>query len=224
VFRRVLETAAAVGGDVSEVRIPNADVIRPTFTTVQLAESYHVHTEVLGIYPSRARDYGPDVQERLVMASEVGVAEYISALERVKWIRRRFHQAFQDVDVILTPVYAGGPSRVTDPGFAEHLGERIPFRDVVMNYTVPQDLTGLPSASIRAGFDDDGIPVGVQATTTWGNEALALQTVQALQTALDEGPRTWPVLARSAQTDTSTDARRRTHAARRPEYGDLPPL
>ncbi len=46
----------------------------------------------------------------------------------------------------------------------EHLGAPIEFRRLVMSNTVPQDLAGLPTCAVRAGFDDLGIPVGVQFT------------------------------------------------------------
>ena len=36
----------------------------------------------------------------------------------------------------------------------------MPFRDLVMSYTTPQDLIGLPACAFRAGFDDLGIPIG----------------------------------------------------------------
>ena len=45
-----------------------------------------------------------------------------------------------------------------------HEGEELTFRELVMSYTTPQDLTGLPACAVRAGFDALGIPVGVQFT------------------------------------------------------------
>ena len=45
-----------------------------------------------------------------------------------------------------------------------HAGREIDFRELVMIYTVPQDLLGLPACAVRAGFDELGIPVGVQFT------------------------------------------------------------
>ena len=45
-----------------------------------------------------------------------------------------------------------------------HEGEELTFRELVMSYTTPQDLVGLPACAVRAGFDALGIPVGVQFT------------------------------------------------------------
>ena len=45
-----------------------------------------------------------------------------------------------------------------------HEGVELTFRDLVMSYTTPQDLAGLPACAVRAGFDALGIPVGVQFT------------------------------------------------------------
>ena len=63
-------------------------------------------------------------------------------------------------------------------------GQARRLRDVVMPFTVPQNMTGLPVAIVAAGFDPDGLPVGLQLTTARGQEATAVTLASALQTAL----------------------------------------
>jgi Asp-tRNA(Asn)/Glu-tRNA(Gln) amidotransferase A subunit family amidase len=72
-----------------------------------------------------------------------------------------------------------------------HLGRSIPFRDLVMDYTVPQDITGLPACVVRAGFDTLGLPVGVQATAPARREDLALRVGSVLEHHREEDER-WP--------------------------------
>jgi aspartyl-tRNA(Asn)/glutamyl-tRNA(Gln) amidotransferase subunit A len=55
-----------------------------------------------------------------------------------------------------------------------------------MTYTVPQDLTGLPACAVRAGFDELGIPVGIQFTGPPWQEARVLQAVSAFFDATSE--------------------------------------
>jgi len=184
IFQSVVDTLPRGGGDLREVQIPAAREIRPTFDIIQRAEAYHVHTHVLGAFPVRADEYGIDVRGRLELAAQVSLAQYLEARQMAARIRRQFEIAFAGVDVILTPIAAGGPSSTAQPDVVEHLGTEIPFRDLVMDYTVPQNVTGLPSCAVRAGFDQDGIPVGVQVTAPPGREDLALRVARGLEEML----------------------------------------
>jgi aspartyl-tRNA(Asn)/glutamyl-tRNA(Gln) amidotransferase subunit A len=184
IFQSVVDTISRAGGDIREVQIPAAKEIRPTFDVIQRAEVYHVHTHVLGTFPIRADEYGSDVRSRLEMAAQVTLAQYLEARQMAARIRRQFEIAFAGVDVILAPMAAGGPSSMAQPDVVEHLGAKIPFRDLVMGYTVPQNVTGLPACAVRAGFDQDGIPVGVQVTAPTGREDLALRVARCLEEML----------------------------------------
>ena len=65
--------------------------------------------------------------------------------------------------MLLTPVSAGSPLPIGEETVV-HEGVELTFRELVMSYTTPQDLVGLPACAVRAGFDALGIPVGVQFT------------------------------------------------------------
>jgi Asp-tRNA(Asn)/Glu-tRNA(Gln) amidotransferase A subunit family amidase len=56
----------------------------------------------------------------------------------------------------------------------------------VMPFTTPQDLCGLPACTVRAGFDPDGVPVGVQFTARPWAEGLVLRAAQGLFDATPE--------------------------------------
>ena len=193
IFTRALAVAAEAGAEIVEVDVPHAERIRPAFTALQMAEAYHTHSVTLGTYPSRAADYGADVRGRLEAAAEVGIVDYLQAQAEAHRIRRRFEDAFELVDVILTPVSAGPPSRAQDPDQTMHLGHPMPFRDLVMDYTVPQDITGLPACVVPAGLDTNGLPVGVQTTAPARREDRALQIASVLQQRLQMHER-WPAL------------------------------
>jgi Amidase len=81
-----------------------------------------------------------------------------------------------------------------------HLGEEIEFRELVMNYTVPQDLIGLPACTIRAGFDALGVPTAVQLTGPAWSEWRVLSAAQALFDATENVQLIWPDLPATAST------------------------
>jgi aspartyl-tRNA(Asn)/glutamyl-tRNA(Gln) amidotransferase subunit A len=73
-----------------------------------------------------------------------------------------------------------------------HLGEEIEFRELVMSYTTPQDLAGLPACTVRAGFDSLGVPTAVQLTGAAWSEPRVLAAAQALFEATAQVQNRWP--------------------------------
>ncbi len=191
-FELALQAVASAGCALETVHISGAEQIRPTFASIQMAEAYYVHTEELKTFPARKANYGDDVCNRLALAVDVSLRDYIVAMKERMRIRREFESMFSQVDVLITPITAAGPSTIENPDFVEHLGETIEFRDLCMDYTVPQDLLGLPACVIPVGFDADGLPVGIQITAPAEREDLVIHVALKLAEELNL-PRQWPL-------------------------------
>ena len=108
------------------------------------------------LYPARADEYGPDVRMRLEFAGGFTVEDYTEATLVREQIRAEFARLFAKADLLLTPIAGVSPEPIGDASQA--------FRDGVLPFTVPQDVAGLPSCAVPVGFDDLGLPVGVQLT------------------------------------------------------------
>ena len=163
-FDAATEAMSDAGARLIDLSFPGAEEIRPTFATIQMAEAHHVHSSVMGIFPRRASEYGADVRGRLEMSADITLADYLSALEAKRALRHRFARLFDEVDVMMTPITAGGPSTTSEPDVSFDGTGEAPFRDVVMDYTVAQDLFGLPVCAVPNGLDGDGLPLGLQLT------------------------------------------------------------
>ena len=163
-FDAATEAMSDAGARLIDLSFPGAEEIRPTFATIQMAEAHHVHSSVMGIFPRRASEYGADVRGRLEMSADITLADYLSALEAKRALRHRFARLFDEVDVVMTPITAGGPSTTSEPDVSFDGTGEAPFRDVVMDYTVAQDLFGLPVCAVPNGLDGDGLPLGLQLT------------------------------------------------------------
>ena len=110
---------------------------------------------------SRAEGFGDEVQRRILIGTYALSAGYSDAYykkaQRVRTlIRKDFDNAFNKVDVLLTP---------TCPTTAFLKGDFI--NDPLSMYlsdllTVPVNLAGLPAISIPCGFDKKGLPIGLQ--------------------------------------------------------------
>jgi aspartyl-tRNA(Asn)/glutamyl-tRNA(Gln) amidotransferase subunit A len=174
----------SLGAKLVELDFEAPDRVYPTFRVVQLAEALFTH-QSRGLFPAHRDEYGPDVRARLEAATAVTLTDYLAAATERARIRSAFGALLREVEVLVTPVGAGSPVPIGEETTV-HLGEEIEFRELVMTYTVPQDLTGFPACAVRAGFDSLGIPVGIQFTARPWREASVLRAVAAFYAATAE--------------------------------------
>ena len=140
-------------------------------------------TDVQSMYAnSRAEGFGKEVQRRIMIGTYVLSAGYYDAYYiRAQKVRKRilveFNEAFKKIDLILTP---------SSPSAAFALGEK--SNDPVQMYlndvfTVTANLAGLPGASVPAGLDAKGLPLGLQLIAKPFDEETMFKGMFALEQA-----------------------------------------
>ena len=201
-FRAAADAAAGLGAELIEVALPEAVGAYETFGRVQRGEALWTHTQA-GLYPQRRAEYGKDVLGRLDVASAMTLADYLEGIARRELLRAGFHRLFDQVDLLLTPVTAGPPAPIGQDRVI-HLGEEIEFRELVMSYTVPQDLVGLPACTVRAGFDAMQVPTAVQLTGPAWRDWRVLSAAQALFSATTDVQLRWPDLQPRGRPSTES--------------------
>ncbi|MFT8565260.1 MAG: Asp-tRNA(Asn)/Glu-tRNA(Gln) amidotransferase subunit GatA [Acetobacter orientalis] len=136
-----------------------------------------------GIYEAtRAAGFGEEVRSRILMGTYVLSAGYYDAYylkaQKVRTlIKRDFVEAFEKVDVLLTP---------TAPSAAFAQGENM--ADPVQMYlndifTVPASMAGVPALSVPVGLDSKGLPLGLQIIGRHFDEETVLSVGGALEAA-----------------------------------------
>jgi aspartyl-tRNA(Asn)/glutamyl-tRNA(Gln) amidotransferase subunit A len=92
-------------------------------------------------------------------------------------IKRDFEQAFEDVDLVLTPATPSPAFRIGDK-----MDDPIAMwlNDV---FTVTGNLAGLPGISVPAGLSEDGLPLGLQLIGRPFDEATVLRAADVLERA-----------------------------------------
>ncbi|MEH2234992.1 Asp-tRNA(Asn)/Glu-tRNA(Gln) amidotransferase subunit GatA [Nostoc sp.] len=110
---------------------------------------------------TRATGFGTEVKRRIMIGTYALSAGYYDAYylkaQKVRTlIKQDFEKAFGAVDVLVCP---------TSPTTAFKAGEKT--TDPLSMYltdlmTIPVNLAGLPSLSLPCGFDDLGLPIGLQ--------------------------------------------------------------
>ncbi len=135
---------------------------------------------------TRAQGFGDEVKRRILTGTYVLSAGYFDAYykkaQRVRnLIRQDFIEAFKQVDAILTPT---APSAAFSINESKTLGNSDPVK-IYLNdvFTIPVNLAGLPAMSVPAGFDQDGLPLGLQIISKHFDE----QTMFDVALALEEG-------------------------------------
>jgi len=131
---------------------------------------------------TRERGFGPEVKRRIMLGTYVLSAGYYDAYylraQKVRsLIARDFADAFQKVDVIITP---------TAPTPAFRLGEKTadPLQMYLADiYTVTGSLAGLPGISVPCGRTNAGLPVGMQILAPHFGEGRVLQVARAFEKA-----------------------------------------
>ena len=120
------------------------------------------YRDLLEMYSrTRAEGFGQEVKRRIILGTYVLSAGYYDAYYRkasqVRTLMRKdFEEAFQKVDVILTP---------TAPTPAFKIGEKVedPLQMYLSDiHTIPVNLAGIPAMVVPCGFSREGLPIGLQ--------------------------------------------------------------
>jgi aspartyl-tRNA(Asn)/glutamyl-tRNA(Gln) amidotransferase subunit A len=186
------------GAIVSEVSLPHTRYALPTYYIIAPAEASsnlarydgvrfgaRVDAPTLdGLYAqTRAAGFGAEVQRRILIGTYVLSAGYYDAYylkaQKVRaLIAKDFQDAFEKVDLLLTP---------TAPTEAFKLGEK--QTDPVAMYlndvlTVPASLAGLPALSLPGGIAANGLPLGIQLIGNYWDEEGVLAAAGVLERQL----------------------------------------
>ncbi|MFO0750271.1 MAG: Asp-tRNA(Asn)/Glu-tRNA(Gln) amidotransferase subunit GatA [Myxococcota bacterium] len=177
-----LATLAQLGASVVPVTLPHTKYAVAVYYLLATAEassnlarfdglrygprSTQAVADIAELYAkTRAEGFGPEVRRRIILGTFALSSGYYDAYyERAQkvrtLIRRDFDQAFSEVDLIAAP---------TSPFTAFPLGARTAEKtaDPLAMYladvfTVPSSLAGNTAISVPAGFDRDGLPIGLQ--------------------------------------------------------------
>jgi aspartyl-tRNA(Asn)/glutamyl-tRNA(Gln) amidotransferase subunit A len=187
------------GATIVEVSLPHSEYALPIYYLICTAEASSNLARYDGVrFGHRAADpvdledmfvrtrsegFGAEVKRRIMLGTYALSAGYYDAfygkaMQGRTLIIRDFERAFAQADVLISP---------TAPETAFRLGEKVDdplamYLADVMTTTV--NLAGLPALSLPAGFDAQGLPIGVQLIGPALAEPMLYRVAEALETAL----------------------------------------
>lgn len=190
------------GAKIVEVSLPHTKYALPAYYIVAPAEAssnlarydgvkYGLRVEgddIISMYENtRAEGFGAEVKRRILMGTYVLSAGYYDAYylkaQKVRTrIKQDFDEAFEKVDMLLTPT-------TPSPAFAEGEKSGDPL-EMYLNdiFTVTVNMAGLPGISVPAGMSQSGLPLGLQLIGKPFDEGNLLKAARVIEQSAGELP------------------------------------
>ncbi len=199
-FMKALEKLEELGAKVVEVSLPHVRHALAAYYVISSAEASSNLARLDGVRygyraagcedsasmmaVSRGEGLGPEVKRRIVLGtyvlSEENHKKYFNEALKVRsLISQDFQEVFETCDCLMGP---------TSPTVAFEAGEktRNPLEMYLSDvYTVPPNLAGIPGISVPCGFDEEGMPIGLQIMAGQYDEATLLRVAYAFEQATD---------------------------------------
>lgn len=184
------------GAEVKEVSLPSTDYALNAYYIISSAEASSNLARYDGVkYGYRAKDYdglidmyektrsegfGDEVKRRIMLGTFVLSSGFYDAYyKKARLLQRRiskeFCDVFKEVDVLAAPAV---------PSTAFKIGENIdnPLKMYATDIcTVTINIAGLPAISVPCGYDDSGLPIGLQLIADKFNEQTLLNTAECYE-------------------------------------------
>ncbi|MEQ9233363.1 Asp-tRNA(Asn)/Glu-tRNA(Gln) amidotransferase subunit GatA [Coleofasciculus sp. E2-BRE-01] len=198
--QQAIDQLKSLGAEVQEISCPRFRyglpayyIIAPSEASANLARydgvKYGFRTpeaeNLLEMYKkTRAAGFGAEVKRRIMLGTYALSAGYYDAYylkaQKVRTlIKQDFEQAFEKVDVLVCPTAPTPPfkagEKISDP-LTMYLSDLM---------TIPVNLSGLPGMSIPCGFDDQGLPIGMQLIGKVLGEEQVFQVAYAYEQSTD---------------------------------------
>jgi aspartyl-tRNA(Asn)/glutamyl-tRNA(Gln) amidotransferase subunit A len=197
---KAVDSYRSAGAEIVEVDMPHLDYAIAAYYVIATAEAssnlarydgvhYGHRSEKANDYvevytKSREEAFGKEVKRRIMLgtyalSSGYYDAYYLKALKVRNLIRGDFVRAFERCDCIMMPVA---------PTTAFKIGEKVddPLKMYLSDiYTIAVNLAGIPGISVPCGFDEAGLPIGLQILTPAFSEAKLLRIARMHEAQTD---------------------------------------
>jgi aspartyl-tRNA(Asn)/glutamyl-tRNA(Gln) amidotransferase subunit A len=183
-FDEALKTLKALGMKIEEITIPHIDLVPALQAASTRPEANSDHDQYLR---TRPRDYSPGLLYSLIAGLLIPAPVYVTAQRVRRLLCQEFDTAFEKVQVIVAPtLFSTAPTiEECNRGYIEADGKRINLTDRAGNfltrYTIPFNVTGLPTISVCCGFSSSGLPIGMQISAPPFQEGKVLQVAHAYE-------------------------------------------
>jgi aspartyl-tRNA(Asn)/glutamyl-tRNA(Gln) amidotransferase subunit A len=175
----------AAGAKLQELTVDDVEMAPYSAVAVAYPEVGAAHREWIR---RRRNEYAADIRPLVDLGQIFSAGQYILAQRFRRHLLRRLDAALEGFDMLALPTTAVTAGR--RDGSIEALegdsGESALF--TLIRFTVLFNMTGYPAISVPCGFDDQGLPIGIQLAGRPDSEPLLLRAARALEKAAP-----WPM-------------------------------
>lgn len=179
---RALQTMQEQGAELVSVdlsRLRDYDVVASVITWAEVSA---LHSQT---FPRHRDAYAPATRARLDSALLSGGADHVNALRlQGRALRQFLGDVLSLADVVVHPTTPGPPRLLRDVEEDDRSGVVNGSLDS-LQLNRPFNLLGLPAMSVPIGFDDSGLPIGLQLVTRPWDESTLLRCGAVYQEVTD---------------------------------------
>jgi aspartyl-tRNA(Asn)/glutamyl-tRNA(Gln) amidotransferase subunit A len=160
------------GAEIREVTLPPMADFQAAGWVILSVEAFAIHEPWLR---TRFNDYGELLRDRLAIAGLCTGVDYVQAVRHRRELCAATAATMKDVDILLT---ASSP---TEAPRIDNIPKWSSFEKP--GFTMPFNVTGLPTIAICSGFGEGGLPVGIQLVAKPFQEPTLFRAAHAFETA-----------------------------------------
>lgn len=174
--RNAADVFEGLGAELVEINLPGAEQAFPQVCVQIYCDAANFHRQRLTAEPNA---FSAPIYERMKRGLEIPGVDYAASMRFKETWMRTVGEAFEGVDVILSPTTPVPALPLEDTPDLHVLTGR------AASLTYAGSLASIPGLSLPCGFTMDGLPAGVMLQAAWWNDPLLLQAGCAYQSVTD---------------------------------------
>ncbi|MET7897994.1 amidase [Streptomyces mirabilis] len=157
--RRAIGHLEGLGARLVEVEIPMTRYIQATQWGLMVPEATAYHERTLRTVPEL---YQADVRILLEAGELMPAGDYLRAQRSRTLMRQAWAHLLKEADVIAAPTVPATAVKADQDTLTWPDGTVEGVSDAYVRLSAPANITGVPSLSVPAGHDTNGLPIGMQ--------------------------------------------------------------
>jgi len=180
----MLKQFEAMGCTIHEVTIPNLEANRVAHLITIASEMAQAMDSIYD-NAHRFQEHGVDVRLNLALARQLTATDYVLAQRVRTRMMRHFAEAFQEVDMVITPSTAIAAPPIKSGALPDGDSDLSTTLEI-MRFATTSNMTGHPAISFPVGYTKKGLPIGMQAIGRPWDESTLLRMALAAEQVVEK--------------------------------------